>query len=414
MMNFSFFVAKRYLFSRKSRNIVNVISWISLAGVSIGTMALIIVLSIFNGIDGLIKSMFSSFDPDIKISLAEGKTFSPDTPDLLEIKNNPAIAVWCQVLEENALLRYRDRQEPATLKGVSNNFQQLTTIDSVLVAGQFKLEEDNRPLGVVGSELAYRLSIGLNFINPLHIYIPKRTKSVMVNPLNAFNHKMLFPSGTFSVQAEYDSKYLIIPIDFCRELLGYTKEVSAIEIKVAEDTPVDKLKAEINKILGGEFQVKDRYEQHAYFYKVMASEKWAIFLILGFILIIASFNTVSSLSLLLLEKKKDMHILQSMGARPNQIRRIFLKEGLLMTTLGVFSGLLLGSLLCWLQVKFGIIRFPASGSYVTDIYPVQIQSLDFVLVTIMVTIIGLIASIIPVRVLGKRYFSSFDGTELSG
>ena len=414
MMNLPFFIAKRYLFSRKSRNIINVISWISLAGIGIGTMALIIVLSIFNGIDGLIKSMFSSFDPDLKISLVEGKTFSPDTQSFHQIQNDPSVAVWCEVLEENALLRYRDNQDPATLKGVSDNFRILSRIDSVLVDGDFRLQEDNRPLAIVGSELAYTLGIGLNFINPIHIYVPRRTKSTIINPLNAFNHKMLFPSGVFSVQQEYDSKYLIIPIEFCRDLLGFDDEVSAIEIRVAEDQSVDRVKEEMQEILGPEFKVQDRYEQHAYFYKVMASEKWAIFLILGFILVIASFNTVSSLTLLLLEKKKDMHILQSMGAQSSRIRLIFLTEGLLMTFIGIFSGLALGSFLCWLQITFGIIRFPASGSYVTDVYPVSMVALDFVLVGIMVAIIGFLASIIPVRILGKRYFSSFDGTELSG
>jgi lipoprotein-releasing system permease protein len=413
MMNLSFFIAKRYLFSRKSRNIINVISWISLAGVGIGTMALIIVLSIFNGIDGLIKSMFSSFDPDLKITLVQGKTFSPDRVEY-DFQNDSRVAVWCEVIEENALLEYRDRQIPATLKGVTDNFQDLSGIDNVMVNGTFRLEEDNHPLCVVGSELAYRLSVGLNFINPMHIYVPKRTKATIINPMNAFNHKMVFPSGIFSVQQEYDSKYLIIPIDFCRELIGLKDEVSAIEIRVAEGVSVDFLKDEIQNTLGSEFRVIDRYEQHAYFYKVMASEKWAIFLILGFILVIASFNTVSSLTLLLLEKKKDMHILQSMGAQPKRIRGIFLTEGFMMTGIGIISGLGLGGFLCWLQITFGIIRFPSSGSYVTDIYPVSMQLVDFLLVGLMVSIIGFFASFIPVRILGKRYFSSFDGTELSG
>lgn len=414
MMNLSFFIAKRYLFSRKSRNIINVISWISLVGISIGTMALIIVLSIFNGIDGMIKSMFSSFDPDLKITLVEGKTFSPDIPSFHEIQANPSVAVWCEVLEENALIEYRDNQDPATLKGVSDNFQILSGIDSLLIDGEFKLQEDGRPLGIIGSELAYRLGIGLNFINPIHVYVPRRTKSNIINPANAFNRRMLFPSGVFMVQQEYDSKYMIIPIDFCRELLGLEDEVSAIEIRVAEGQSIDKVKQEMQQKVGPEYKIQDGYEQHAYFYKVMASEKWAIFLILGFILIIASFNTVSSLTLLLLEKKKDMHILQSMGAQPSRIRQIFLIEGLLMTGVGVLSGLALGSFLCWLQITFGIIRFPSSGSYVTDVYPVSMEGLDFVLVGIMVAVIGFLASIIPVRVLGKRYFSSFSGTELSG
>ena len=413
-MNLSLLIAKRYLFSRKSRNIINLISWISLAGIGIGTMALIIVLSIFNGIDGLIKTMFSTFDPDIKISIAEGKTFTPNAPEFEQIRKNPGIAIWCEVLEDNALLSYRERQSPATLKGVSSNFQQLTLIDSVLVDGDFILEEDGRPMAIVGSELAYNLSIGLNFINPIHIYVPKRTASRVINPMNAFNREYLFPSGVFSVQQEYDSQYIILPIDFCRKLLGYKDEVSAIEIGLKKDFDVEDVKDDIRNVLGDKYLVKDKYEQHEYFYKVMASEKWAIFLILGFILIIASFNNVSSLTLLVLEKKKDMHVLQSMGIRVKKIRQIFFSEGILMTAIGIISGLLLGSLLCWLQMTFGIIRFPSSGSYVTDIYPVQMEALDFVLVGLMVLVIGIIASLIPVRILSRRYFSSFTGTELSG
>lgn len=413
MMNYSFFIAKRYLFSRKSRNIINVISWISLAGIGIGTMALILILSVFNGIDGLVKSMFGSFDPDLKITLSEGKAFSPNTEAFQEIRKDPSVAVWCEVLEDIALIGYRERQSPATLKGVSDNFHLISSIDSLIIDGEFRLHEDGRPLAVVGSELAYQLSIGLNFINPMHLYVPRRTKKTVINPMNAFNHKILFPSGVFTVQQEYDSQYVIIPIDFCRNLFGYKDEVSAIELKVLENESVEDLKYRIREKLGEGYQVKDRYEQHAYFYKVMASEKWAIYLILGFILIIASFNTVSSLTLLLLEKKKDMHILRSMGAKAKNIRQIFLNEGLLMTAIGIISGLFLGGLLCWAQITFGIIRFPSSGSYVTDVYPVQMELLDFILVGSMVMLIGVFASIIPVRILAKRYFSSFDGTELS-
>jgi lipoprotein-releasing system permease protein len=413
MMSLPFFIAKRYLISRRSRNIINVISWISLAGIGIGTMALIIVLSIFNGIEGLIKSMFSSFDPDLKISLVEGKTFTPSGDVFRDLKDNPSVAFWCEVLEDNALLSYRERQTPATLKGVGDNFNQVSNIENLLIDGKFKLEQDNRPLGIIGSELAYRLGVGLNFINPMHVYYPRRTSSTIINPLNAFTRKMLFPSAIFSVQQEYDSKYMIVPIDFCRDLMGYDDEVSAIEIGVAPGQSVEKLKLDMEGKLGDEFKVENRFEQHSYFYKVMASEKWAIFLILGFILIIASFNTISSLTLLLLEKKKDMHVLQSMGARVRRIRRIFLTEGLLMTGIGILAGLAIGSLLCWMQMTFGIIRFPSSGSYVTDIYPVKMEVLDFLLVALMVMAIGLTASAIPVRVLGKRYFSSFDGTELS-
>jgi len=412
-MNFPFFIASRYLISKKSRNIINLISGVSVAGITVGTMALIIVLSIFNGLDSLIKSLFSSFDPEIKITLTEGKTFSIDNEQFNQVRSDPGTAVFTEVVEENAMIDYRKRQAIVTIKGVSDNFSKLTGIDSLMVEGSFQLWENDRPLGVIGYELAAQLSVGLTFFDPLYIYVPRQTSGMILNPANAFNKDYIFPGGIFSVQQEYDAKYLLIPLDFARDLLNYKDVVTSVELKISEQEDIGSARDRIAGILGPAFKVQTQYEQHQAFYQVMASEKWIIFLILGFILIIASFNTTSTLTLLVLEKKSNMHLLQSMGTLPKTLRRIFQIEGLLITAIGILLGLILGSLFCWAQMKFGIIRFPAGGSFIVDIYPLKLIFTDVLLVILLVGFIGLMASIIPVRILGKRYFSSFNGTELN-
>ena len=412
-MNLPFYIARRYLISKKSRNIINLISGISVAGITIGTLALILVLSFFNGLESLIKSLFNAFDPELKITMVEGKTFDVDPEIFDPVRNDPSLAVFCEVLEENALLRYRDRQVVATIKGVTDNFSELTGIDSLLTDGKFKLHDNDRPMGVIGYDLAYRLSIGLSFFDPLYIFVPKRNSGSLLNYANAFRQEFLFPSAVFSVQQEYDSKYLIVPLDFAREILNYENSVSAIELKSKPGEDVNKIKKRLVSQLGPDYKIQNQFEQHEAFYRVMAGEKWAIFLILGFILIIASFNTISSLTLLVLEKKKDMHILQSLGAVPKTIQKVFLYEGLLITGLGIVFGLSLGALLAWIQIQWGIIRFPSSGAFIVDVYPIKMILSDFFLVTGMVSLIGLLASAIPVRILGKRYFSSFDGTGIN-
>lgn len=412
-MNLPLFIAKRYLIARKTRNVIHLISGVSIAGITIGTMALIIVLSVFNGLESLIKSLFNAFDPDIRITLVEGKTFNADRPELQMLKEHPSVAVFSEILEENALIDYRERQAIVTMRGVSGNYDQLTGIDSLIVEGSFTLYDGDIPAGIIGYDLAAQLAVGLNFFDPMYLYVPRQTTGLTLNPANAFSRDYLFPRGVFSVQQEYDSKYIVVPIDFARELLEAENKVTSVDIRLRKDGDLKVIRKELETILGPDYKVMTRNEQHEAFYKVMASEKWAIFLILGFILIIASFNTISSLTLLVLEKKKDMHVLQSMGALPRLIRKIFLSEGLLITFIGIISGLFLGALVCFIQIQFGIIRFPSDGSFIVDVYPLKMNVLDFIWVTLMVAVIGWVASVIPVRILGKRYFSSFNGTELN-
>jgi lipoprotein-releasing system permease protein len=411
-MNLPFFIAFRYFKARRSRHIINWISRISVAGITLGTMTLIIVLSVFNGLDHLIRSLFSSFDPDIKITALEGKTFNADSVLLNQLGAMPGVANYCQIVEENALLKYRDRQAIATIKGVGPEFTQVSGIDSLLVDGEVRLTPGDTPMGVIGKELAGELGIGLNFINPIHVYVPKRTGRIMLNPLQAINHRYLFPSGVFGVQQDYDSKYLIVPLDFAREFFDYAKgEVSGIELKVTDARQTQEIINKISVVLGKDFKIVDRLGQHADFYRVMSSEKWAIFLILSFILIVASFNTISSLTLLMLEKKADMRTLRSLGASQIKIRQVFLWEGLLVTGVGMLIGLILGALVCLIQQQFGIIRFPNSGSFVVNVYPVRMLLTDFLLVMMLVGVIGYFAAWVPLRVLKKRYFYTDSAEE---
>lgn len=404
-MNVPLFIAFRYLKARRSRHIINWISRISVAGITLGTMALIIVLSVFNGLNKLVWSLYGSFDSDIRITAVEGKTFTADATQLSALGKVPGIANWCKVVEENALLKYRDRQAVATVKGVGPEFDRISGIDTMLSDGQYRLYQGDAPMGIIGEELAGQLSVGLNFINPIHVYVPKRTDKLILDPLRAINHDYLFPTAVFKIQADYDSKYFIVPVDFAQALFGYgPDEVSALEISLLKNSKAGQVKKDLGALYGSGFTISDRLEQHAEFNRVMKSEKWVTFLILGFILIVASFNTISSLTLLMLEKKPDMQILQAMGARKTSVGRVFLWEGLLVTGIGLIAGLALGILFCILQQQLGIIRFPSSGSFVVDTYPVRMVFTDFLSVTGMVGLIGLMAAWIPLRVMKKRYF----------
>lgn len=402
-MNLPFYIARRYLIAKKTRNVINIISGISVVGVATGTMALIIVLSVFNGFDGLIKSLYSTFDPEIKISLAQGKTFSPDISLFSEIKNLGGVQHYSEVLEENVLLRYGDRQYIATLKGVDETFADVTGIDTMIVDGEFELINQDRPYAVVGQGVAYYLGIGLNFLNPLNIYSIKRTGIVSVSPEQAINRKLIFPSGIFSIEQEHNIKYVIVPILFARDLLGYSDEVSAIEIKVSTDADLPEIQEQIRSLLGDEYLVQNRNEQNELFYRIMKSEKWAIFLILTFILIIASFNIIGSLTMLILDKKQDIITLRALGASSRLIRKIFLLEGWMISILGAICGLLIGSLIAWLQAEYGLIKLNSSGSFIIDAYPVVYKFTDVFKIFLTVLFIGLLAAWYPVRYISRKF-----------
>ena len=408
-MNLPFYIAKRYLLGKKSQNAINIISGISVLGITTGTMALVIVLSVFNGFDSVVKSLYNTFDPDIQISAKEGKTFIPDPATTQAVLSLPGVSALSEVMEENVLLLYNDRQHIATVKGVDEAFMDVSGLDSMIVDGEMKLKDQNRPYVVVGRGVAYSLGIRLSFIDPLFIYTIDRTARInMSQPEESIRRDFIYPSGIFEIEQDFDSRYIICPIDFVRELLLYKDEVTFLEVKLDPLYPEEEVLEEILSLMGEDFHVKNREQQNAMFYRVMRAEKWAIFLILTFILIIASFNIIGSLSMLIIDKKKDILTLRNMGAGNRLIKQIFLMEGWLISILGSISGLFLGTAISWIQQRFGVIKLTGSGSFIIDAYPVRIEALDICLIWVTVLLIGLIAVRYPVRQISKKYLADIE------
>ncbi len=407
-MNSPFYIAKRYLIAKKSQNIINIISGISIFGVTLGTMALIVILSVFNGFDAVITSLYNSFDPDLRISIKEGKSFPDNLAELKKIQSMEDVIHYAEIVEENALLRYNEKQYIARIKGVSDAYIDLTEIDKRMVDGDFILKNNNRDYAVIGQGVAYYLSIGLNFINPIVIYVPKRTGQITFNPDKAFNRQYIYPSGIFAIEKEFDSKYIIVPLDFARKLLDYKNEVTAIELNISPDANLDIVQKEIQNILGENFSVKNRLQQNELFYKIMNTEKWAIFFILTFILIVASFNIIGSLTMLIIDKKHDIFILRSLGADLSFIRKIFLLEGWSISIAGSVLGLILGSILCLLQQHLELIKLKGSSSFVINAYPVQMELTDILYVLLTVVFIGFVAAWYPVRNITRRFLKNIE------
>jgi lipoprotein-releasing system permease protein len=406
-MFFPFYIAKRYLLSKKSHNIINIISGISVAGVMVGTMALIVVLSVFNGFEDLVKSLYSTFDADFKITIKEGKSFDSELISKQEIKNLEGIISYTEVIEENALVKHRTEQNIVNLKGVSRDYLLHNPLDSMLVDGDMMLEHEDRSYTIMGYLVAYKLGIRLyDFSNPIVVYAPRRTKKSFTSFEQSFNTGSLMASAVFSVQQEIDSKYIIVPINFARTLFEYQNtEVTSIEIRLNKDADADELQEKISAIVGKKFDVKNRYQQQVLLYKIMKSEKWAIFLILSFILVIAAFNTVGSLSMLILDKRKDIAVLHGMGASKKLIKRIFLVEGLLISFTGAILGIVLGFLLCWAQITFGLVKLGDANAFIVPYYPVKILLNDFIGVFLTVIVIGILSAWYPVKQISSRYLN---------
>lgn len=409
-MNFSFFIAKRYLVSKKSHNAINIISLISVLAISIGTAALVIILSALNGLTGLVESLYNSFDADIRITIAEGKTFDPNTPAFDSLKKIEGVKYYTEVLEENALLKYGDQQSLATIKGVGEDFVKATRFDTLVREGHFILRHNNQDYAVLGIGVSYLLNVSVSdFYTPLSVYAPKRGNVTSINPEDAFNEEKAYVAGIFSINDDFDKRYALVSIDFARRLLDYDNEVSSIELGLDPKANAQKVYGQVQAILGDKFVVKDRYQQNELLFKTLKSEKLWTFIILVFILVIATFNVIGSLTMLIVEKQKDITILWNMGADIKQIRKIFLVEGLMITFIGALSGLVLGLLVCWLQIQFQLVRF--SEGYVVDAYPIKIQLTDLGLILIAVMLIGLFAAWYPVRVFTRRHLGAMANAE---
>ena len=405
-MNFSAFVARRYLFSKKSHNVVNIISLISLFGVATGAMALLIVLSVYNGFDGLIKSVFNTFDPDLKITINEGKVFDPFNAKIDSIKTLSYVDIVCPTLEELALLEYEDKMHAAIIKGVPEVFQEMTGVDTMIIEGEYKLKDGNLNYAVIGVGVSYYLSVGLHFVSHIKVFVPKRTGYISMNPKRAFTEKYIMPAGKFSIQQEIDTKYVLVPIDFARSLLGYPVEVTALEIMLKENADFEKAQEKIQALVGDKFFVKNKFQQHEVLYRVMKSEKWAIYMILTFILIVASFNIIGSLSMLIIDKKNDIATLSSLGVDKAGVRKIFLFEGWMISIAGAIFGLILGAIVCWAQQQFGLLKLSSMGTFLVENYPVELKLFDVVGIFITVAVIGFIASWYPVRLFTSKYLQN--------
>lgn len=399
------YIAWRYLRSKKSHNIINIISVISVVGVMVGTLALIVVLSVFNGFEDLVKSLYSSFDPDFKISIKTGKTFETSRLPQDEIENLPGVISYTEVVEENALLKNKNEQFIVRMKGVSKQFLKDNPMRNMLYDGEMLLQDDNINYSIMGYLVAYNLGVKLfDPGNPVTIYVPRRTASRLGTLNQSFNTGIVIPSAVFAIQQEIDSKYIIVPIDLARDLMEYSSDqVTSVELRLKEGTDYSDLQKDIEELVGADFDVKNRFQQQILIYRIMKSEKWAIFFILTFIIIIAAFNVTGSLSMLILDKRKDIAILFSMGASPKLIKRIFLMEGIMISFVGAVVGLFLGFILCYIQITFGLIRLGDANSFIVPYYPVKMQILDFLAVFVTVIFIGILSSWYPVRQISRKY-----------
>ena len=406
-MNFPFYIARRYLFSKKSTHAINVISLISVVGVSVATMALVVVLSCFNGFSDLIASFFTGFDPQLKIEPAKGKAVAADDPILTEIKKLPEIEVATECVEEQALAMYRNKQAMVTIKGVEDNFDSLTNINDILYGdGKFELHAANLQYGILGIRLAQDLGTGVAWRNYLNIYAPQREGQYDAsNPTEAFvEDSLISPGALFQVkQSKYDKGYIITSIDFARRIFSRQGEITSLELRLKADVDIDEAKARIKKITGNKFTVKDRYEQQADTFNIMRIEKLFAYAFLTFILMVACFNIIGSLSMLIIDKKDDVRTLRYLGATDKQINRIFLFEGRMISVFGAFIGILFGLLLCWLQQTYGLVSLGnRAGNFVVEAYPISVHPWDVILIFFTVIIVGWLAVWYPVRYMSKR------------
>lgn len=405
-MNFPFYIARRYLFSKKSHNAINVISTISVCGVALATLALVCTLSVFNGFQDLVETFFTAFDPQLKITATHGKVFDGQDSRVLQLKKLPEVEVYSESLEDNVMVQYQGRQAMAVIKGVEDNFDQLTPIDSILFGrGDLLLHDEVVDYAIPGIQLLSTLGSGIRFLDPLEIYAPRRGAKVnMANPSTGFVTENLFSSGlVFAVnQEKYDASYILTSMDFARKLFQYTTEVSAVNLKLKDGASIDAVKKRIQSLLGDDFRVQDRYEQQADTFRIMEIEKLISYLFLTFILMIACFNVIGSLSMLIIDKRDDVVTLRNLGASDKQIVHIFLFEGRMISLFGALVGVILGLLLCWLQQEYGLISLGDSGSFVVDAYPVSVHASDVIIVFVTVLLVGFLSVWYPVRFLSKR------------
>tara|TARA_B110000908_G_C10242433_1_gene446833 strand:- start:995 stop:2224 length:1230 start_codon:yes stop_codon:yes gene_type:complete len=405
-MKLAFKIALRYLFSKKSTNAINIISMVSMIGMGLGAFALIILLSVFNGFENLVLDLQNSFYADIEVKAIKGKTFIPTNELLDKITSSKGVAEYCYILEENAYLKYNAKEKIATIKGVDENFYNVSRIEENIAAGRATLKEKGINYAILGSGVDYVLGTNVyNPLEPISINIPKKGKSATIVASQLFNSGKVMPGGVFLIQSEFDNKYMIVPLSLMRKITKTKEAVSSIEIRTFENINLVKIKNELSASLGEKFSVTPRNEQDKALYKAMQAERWAVFAILGLIMFIISFNIIGSLSMISIEKKKDISILKAMGLKKQNVKQIFILQGIMGSVLGAIIGLSLGLLILCAQKMFGFIGLPSNGGFVIDAYPVYIQLEDILLSFLMVVVISIIASIYPAKKAAEEAFS---------
>ncbi len=398
-MHLPFFIAKRYLFAKKSHNVINIISLISAVGIGIGSMALIIILSVYNGFDTLVKSFYQEYQPDFIITPSTGKSFSSGSAGFCEIGSWPAVAHLSPVVEETVFALYDNRQAIVSMKGIDTSYGRISRIENNVVEGEFKTGFGTTPNVILGRQLATSLRLRVRFIEPFELYFPDRNTNIsLLNPMAGLNNETLYPSGIISLNQEFDQNGIFVPISTARKLLSYSDdEVTSCEIYLASGASQSDIEKKLEQTLGNAFVVKNRYEQNDTLYKMMRAEKFAVYLILFFVILIISVNIFGSLSMLLIDKKMDMQTYRSMGATDKQIESIFVLQGWLISVSGAVVGIITGLVLCFVQQKWGIISMP--GNYIIDSYPVHVQFWDVAITFAGVVSIGYLIALLPMKYL---------------
>ncbi|MCH7413068.1 ABC transporter permease [Belliella sp. R4-6] len=401
-MNLSYFIAARYFRSKKKRNFITILSRISMVGVAIGTMALVIVLSVFNGLEDLVRGLYASFDAELKIEAVQGKSFTYDEDFISKISNTEGVEVVTEVIEDNALFKYKDYQHLARLKGVSENYLDQGRFDEGYVWGNLELGSDSQPKAIIGRGVGFYLSIDIdNEFELLQVFYPKAPRNAgTLDPRQLYSRNVIKPAAFFSIEKEFDDNYIIAPIGFVRDLLNYGEKLTSIEIKIQEGYRISTVKNNLKTVLGQNFSVKDTDEQHAGLLRTIKIEKLFVFITLSFILAVASFNIFFSLSMMAIEKKKDTAVLIAMGAKTELIKKIYMKQGAIIAFSGAIIGLVLGYLVCLVQSTFGIVSLGISSS-VIDSYPVKMIWTDFLWTSIAVITITFVASYRPAVIASK-------------
>lgn len=406
-MNLALYIARRYLFSKKSHNAINVISAIAVCGVALATLALVCTLSVFNGFHDLISSFFTHFDPQLKVEAARGKTFVQDSAMMASIQQIEGVEVVSMTLEDNAMAKYQEQQAMVTIKGVDDNFQALTGVEEILYGNpELKLYDEVADYGIPGIQLMYILGMGMQPFDPIEVYAPRTgTRVNMTNPMANFKRLPLYSPGTVLNinDARYASTYIVASLDYAQRLFDCPGEISAIELRLTPGARTGRVKRAVQQLVGDGFTVHDRYEQQEATFKVVKIEKFVSYLFLCFILMVACFNIISSVSMLILDKRDNVDTLRSMGATQNMAERIFIYEGNLIAFFGAITGLVLGVVLCLLQQEFGIIGLGGDGQFVVDAYPVRVKLLDILLVFVSVILVNAVSVWLPIKLLNKYF-----------